>query len=353
MSDNAPAHAEEKRERRMAKRSPAHSQLDLFAPPTAEPAEATPQAVGHATVSQALRDIARRLPPQLYLGTSSWSFPGWHGLVYDRTASASQLARHGLAAYARHPLLRTVGIDRTFYAPISAADFAAYAAVVPEAFRFLVKAHAHCTQAYVQEATRGARGPREPNARFLDPAYAAEHVVRPFVEGLGAKAGPLLFQFSPQDLHALGGPEHFADRLHAFLAALPRGPLYAVELRNAPLLTPAYAAALQDVGACHCVNVHPSMPTVDAQQRLVSLTAAPALVIRWMLHPTQGYAAAKARYEPFDRIVDDDAINRRAIAALCRHAAATSRPAWVIANNKAEGSAPLTVFRLAECVTGP
>lgn len=29
------------------------------------------------------------------------------------------LARHGLAAYARHPLLRTVSLDRTFYAPLT------------------------------------------------------------------------------------------------------------------------------------------------------------------------------------------------------------------------------------------
>jgi uncharacterized protein YecE (DUF72 family) len=66
--------------------------------------------------------LARHLSPQLYLGTSSWTFPGWQGLVYDRAASASVLARYGLAAYARHPLLRTVGLDRTFYAPIAADD---------------------------------------------------------------------------------------------------------------------------------------------------------------------------------------------------------------------------------------
>ena len=64
--------------------------------------------------------IAARLPKTVRFGTSSWSFPGWAGIVYPRRASASELAREGLLEYARHPLLTTVGIDRGFYAPIPA-----------------------------------------------------------------------------------------------------------------------------------------------------------------------------------------------------------------------------------------
>src|SRR5262245_23045170 len=80
-------------------------QLDLFAPP-APPAPLP--GVGAAEVSPAIAAVARGLPSDLYLGTSSWAFPGWQGLVYDRLATPSALARHGLAAYAQHPLLRTV-----------------------------------------------------------------------------------------------------------------------------------------------------------------------------------------------------------------------------------------------------
>ena len=52
----------------------------------------------------------------------------------------------------------------------------------------------------------------------------------------------------------------------------------------------------------------------------------------------------------FDRLVDADPVRRSMIAVLCRQALAVSRPAFVIANNKAEGSSPLTLFRLAERV---
>jgi uncharacterized protein YecE (DUF72 family) len=170
------------------------------------------------------------------------------------------------------------------------------------------------------------------------------------VEGLGNKAGPVLFQFPPQDVHTLGGPEHFAERLQAFLSALPRGVLYAVELRNVALLTPAYCNALIATGTCHCFNVHPSMPSLQEQQRRLSSSHSPALIVRWMLHPTQRYEAAAARYQPFDRLVDEDPGNRNAIAALCVQTVQAGRPAFVIVNNKAEGSAPLTVGKLAERV---
>jgi uncharacterized protein YecE (DUF72 family) len=329
----------------MARRTQAQPQLDLFASP------ATPlPVVGAAAVPLPMVVLAHRLPHGIYLGTSSWTFPGWQGLVYDRAASANVLARDGLAAYAQHPLLRTVGIDRTFYAPLSAADYAAYAAAVPDDFRFLVKAHVWCTQPTLRDPGHAGWRRHTPNAYFLHPDYATEHVVEPCRAGLGPKAGPILFQFSPLDVRALGGPQHFATRLHAFLEALPHGPVYAVELRNHQLLSPAYREVLTDLGMCHCFNIHPSMPALREQMRLLPPETMPALVVRWMLHPARRYEEAKTRYQPFDHIVDDDCDNRQTITRLCLAALAAGRPGFVITNNKAEGSAPCTVFKLAECI---
>lgn len=331
----------------MAKRLLSHTQLDLFGSP---PAPAPLSGVGAVAVSPDLAALAGRLPAHLYLGTSSWAFPGWQGLVYDRAAAPSALARHGLAAYAQHPLLRTVCLDRTFYAPLPAADLAAYAAAVPDDFRFIVKAHAWCTQPVLRDPRHSGLGGHASNAYFLHPGYATEHVVQPCLTGLGDKAGAILFQFSPLDVSAVGGSQRFAARVHAFLAALPHGPQYAVELRNASLLTPAYCAALGDLGVCHCFNIHPSMPALQEQMRVVPPEDMPALMLRWMLHPARRYEEAKTRYQPFDRLVDDDPHNRQSIATMCRAALAAGRPAFVIANNKAEGSAPCTVSRLAACL---
>ena len=62
-----------------------------------------------AVAALALRELAAQLPEGLRLGTSSWTCPGWAGLVYRDTQSETQLSRKGLSAYAHHPLLRSVG----------------------------------------------------------------------------------------------------------------------------------------------------------------------------------------------------------------------------------------------------
>lgn len=324
------------------------AQLPLFAPAV------TPRVsvVRPATAPDELRDLAQRLPPHVHLGTSSWSFPGWEGLVYERAYPKPALAREGLAAYARHPLLRAVGVDRTFYGPASAQELAAYATDVPDGFRFLAKAHVECTLARFPDHRRF--GPRrgQDNPRWLDPEYAGEHVVRPFVDGLGVSGGVLLFQFSPQDEQHLGGRHGFPERLHRFLAALPRGPCYAVELRNHKLLTPGYVAALRDVGVLHCVSVHPRMPDVRTQARVVGVLEAPGLVVRWMLTPRLTYELAKRYYHPFDTLVDPDPIARAGIAELVRAMSARGRPSVVIVNNKAEGCAPRSIEALAQAIVG-
>lgn len=317
------------------------AQLGLFPD---QPTPRPPPRVGPAPVPARLAAVAEALPHGLRLGTSSWSFPGWHGIVYDRPDTQRTLARHGLEAYARHPLLRTVGIDRTYYRPLTADDFRVYADSVPADFRFLVKADRLLTSPTDPEAY----GVRRENPRFLDAAYAAEEVVEPMVAGLGDTTGPLLFQFSPMSPASVGGSGAFLERLHAFLEALPSGPLYAVELRTPGFLTDDYVSLLESTGVAHCYNVHPAMTPLDRQLGRISPFYQPALVVRWMLHDGLKYEAAKDRYEPFDRIVDEDRVSRERIAVAVLDALVAEREAFVIANNKAEGSAPLSVFRLAE-----
>ncbi len=337
-------------DRTMATRRGDSGQLDFFVlrDQSTLAGQRARKEVAPAAVSDELKAIAGELPSSIRLGTSSWSFPGWLGLVYGESTSRQRLARGGLQAYARHPLLRTVGIDRSFYAAVPAAELAAYAASVPDDFRFLMKAHEACTLARFPDHERYGAAAGRANELFLDPVYATEQVIAPFVEGLGDKCGPLLFQFSPQDIGAAGGSA-FADRLHRFLDALPRGPLYAIELRDQRLLTPAYRDLLASTAACHCFNVHPTMPSIENQVRRVG-SESPATVVRWMLGRGMRYDRAREAYAPFDRLVDADPTSRGQIATQCVAAARAKRPAYVVINNKAEGSAPRSAFELAASI---
>jgi len=295
---------------------------------------------------------ALQLPPDIRLGTSSWFFPGWRGLVFDGVHPQAVLSRKGLAAYAQIPLLRTVSLDRTFYAPISAVDYARYAGQVPEHFSFVVKAPAIVCDAVMRdEAGRG----KVPNPHFLDAAIATREFVVPCLEGLKSKAGPLVFQVSPLPRSLVEDASLLIERLDAFFAALPRElgsrvPLYALELRNPELLTPRLMRMLARAGVRYCVGLHDRMPEVERQEaalRALDGEEPGPLVVRWNLHRGFLYQAAKQRYEPFDRLVDEDGETRRALARMAARAFKAGRKVWITANNKAEGSAPLTVLELA------
>jgi len=319
-------------------------QLGLFG----EAAGVRAQTVQLAPAASERAGLAADRPEGLFLGTSSWSFPGWHGLVWQREHDEKTLARDGLAAYARHPLLNGVGLDRTHYAPITDDAYREYAAAVPDDFRFLVKAHEDLTLHTFPKHARYGQRRGERNATFLDPQYAADVVIGPTVAGLGAKLFTLLFQFAPQDVRRLGGPAGFAERLHTFLDALSADVPYAVEVRNPQLLVPAYRDALLDVGVSHCLNAIAGMPSLREQVMRVEKAVGPRLVLRWMLRRDYSYDEAYRRYAPFARLVDEDKDTRREAADILVHALATGRQAMVIANNKAEGCAPLTIERLLE-----
>ncbi len=297
--------------------------------------------------------LASQLPPQVHLGTSTWSFPGWKGIVYGDDYSNSKLSRDGLAAYGAHPLLRTVSIDRSFYAPLTLTDYLRYAQQVPDHFRFIVKAPALVTDATVR-AERGE--PVSENPCFLNAQLAIDEFVRPCIDGLGKKAGALVFQLSPLPNQMLAQPALFVDRLTAFLAALPSlegDACYAVEIRDASLLTPRLIRALKATGVRYCVGIHARMPDPSRQAAALAMLDEPhdqpagPLIVRWSLHGGFRYEQAKAKYEPFDKLVDEDPDTRNALAELAARYAIAGQPVLIAANNKAEGSAPLTCVKLA------
>jgi uncharacterized protein YecE (DUF72 family) len=317
------------------------AQLDLFGEPV--PADPARGVECPAARDAEIVRLAARLSPRIRMGTSSWAFAGWAGVVYDRAIPERALSRTGLATYSRHPLLRTVGLDRTFYAPIGEEEYRRYAEQVPEGFRFLVKAPQTLTAAYVFES-------REPSPHFLDPSAARDLFVGPCLAGLGAAAGPLVFQFPPQGRAATREPAAFAEKLDRFLRGLPAGALYAIELRDRELLGAETMRALAERGVRLCLSVHARMPPVQVQAAAATVLGPGPLVIRWNLHAGLAYEEAKSRYAPFDRLVDEDPSTRVAIARLCRECTDRGEEAWVIANNKAEGSAPLTLERLARAI---
>jgi uncharacterized protein YecE (DUF72 family) len=314
-------------------------QLDLFQSSVLDP----PREPLSFAAEEAL---ARRLPAHVRFGTSSWTFSGWAGLVYPAGTTDKELLTRGLSLYARCPLFRTVGIDRSYYAPLDRPTLTEYAAELPPGFRCVMKIWNEITSA-VHPKTR------DPNPNFLNLDLLRTDVLDPILECFEPQAGPLVFEMPPLRRNELFRPKELADKLHAFFARLPRQLSYAVELRNPEHLTREYLDVLREHGVAHVFSYWERMPHIGTQLDLPGVLTAPFAVARLLIPPGMQYDARKAELAPFDRILDPREEMRRDVARLSEACELLGKVLFVIVNNKAEGSSPLTIRALAERLARP
>lgn len=306
-------------------------QLGLFGPPE------------HPRKEE-LETLARALPSSLRMGTSSWTFPGWKGLVYHRKYSSQKAFVQGsLGEYAAHPLFRTVCIDRGFYQPLGDTTLAGYGAQLPADFQCALKVWRRIA---TRVFGRHDATPGRPNPDFLNPELFAAELAAPLLRSFSEHLGVLIVEIPP----APGGVNQsgFLRRIKRFLEAQPAALRFAFELRDERLLTPQYAEVLDEAGASHVFNYWTAMPSLGEQFARLRGIPGPELVCRLMIPPHQGYAQLRQRFEPFDRLVAPQAGMRRDVLLLLE--AAGHRPCTIIANNKAEGCSPLTIEGIAEAI---
>lgn len=325
---------------------PVQDQFPLFDDaPEAPIHPATPPAEVPA-LAQALN---ARFGNRWHLGTSSWHFPGWAGQVWQRPWPAERLSREGLAAYAQHPLLRCVSLDRAFYRPLEVDTYARLAGQVGPDFRFVVKAFAGVTDAMQRDPASGTA--LQPNPAFLDPEAALATSLLPALQGLGDKLGVLVFQLSPLPARWLQAPAELLHRLATLFDTLrPRlhgAALLALEVRDPALVNIDMARLLKQHGVRWCLGVHDRVPAVEAQLEMLRRTWPGDLVCRWNLQRGQRYAQARDRWAPFDRMQAPDLATRQALARAIGGTLGAGHRAFVTINNKAEGSAPASVVALA------
>ena len=141
---------------------------------------------------------------ELHVGTSGYSYKEWKGSFYPEDLSAKDM----LTYYGER--LNAVEINNTFYRLPKASVLEAWAAQVPESFRFSIKASRRITH-----FTRLKAEARDPTQYLLSTVTA-----------LGERLGVLLFQMPPN-------LKKDAPRLAGFLEMLPEGTPAAFEFRHA------------------------------------------------------------------------------------------------------------------------
>ena len=288
-----------------------------------------------------------RISPFVHFGTSTWTYPGWAGLVYSRRYPEPGASAGMLAEYAKFPLFSTVGIDSSFYGPPHPKTLETWARALPDGFRCVSKVWDRITV----HTFAGKREPKsaagKANPDFLNPNLFLAEVYEPYRRHFGDHMGPFVFEFQTIAGWGTRAAAEFAGRLDEFLALLPREARYAVEIRNEEFLSPSYLAVLRTHNVAHVFNSWTRMPPIGAQLDVDGTITADFIVARALLRPGRMYEQAVKAFAPYDRIRDPNPELRQDLTRLAATAAKLGIPAYLIVNNRAEGSAPHTIAAVA------
>jgi uncharacterized protein YecE (DUF72 family) len=168
---------------------------------------------------------------KIYIGTSGWSYDGWRGPFYPPDVPR----KHWLAWYATK--FPTVEINSSFYRTPSLKTVEAWRDATPGDFIFAWKA-----SKFISHWNR-----------LSEESADSITLMASRLKGLGAKAGPVLFQLPP----------HFpvdCNRLAAFLAMLPKAYRYAIEFRDHSWYNDTVFTLLHRHQAALCISDHHDAP---------------------------------------------------------------------------------------------
>ena len=294
--------------------------------------------------SARLKELVQR---GVYLGTSSWKYPGWIGQVYKRDYSGprslvnkKRFETECLSEYAE--IFPTVCLDEGYWRFPDPQRLERYAEQVPDDFKFAIKV--------TNEVTERRNRQGITNTGYLDPRLYTEHFFEPVKSGLGNKLGPIILEFSPFFFGSPYGqldysPLQFVKDLHGFLSAIPKDDsMISVEVRDPELLSfRRYFDCLEYHGIAHTLNEQTHMPEISEQLEVPGIFPAPFSVIRALVRPGVKHNEAVEEFEPYNRTQLDLPLMREGIAEAARQASSLRRGLYGYINNRTEGNAPNTI----------
>jgi uncharacterized protein YecE (DUF72 family) len=297
--------------------------------------------------------IPKEFKGLLRIGTCSWKYDSWKGLVYEQ--GKGYRPEDYLADYAK--VLDSVEVDQWFWSLFPGTvrlpeprAVRLYEKSVPAGFSFTVKAPnaLTLTHFYSKQPPASASIAGQPNPHFLDRDLLCQFLDR--LSPLGPKLGPVMFQFEYLNRQKMASKEVFFERFGEFIEKAPRGFQFAVELRNPNYLTPPFFKFLEDLGLGFVYLDGYYMPPIgEIFDRFKPRTAAFQVV---RLHGGDRLEIEGETGEVWDRVVAPKPEGLKAAAKIVRANARNKVLTYLNLNNHYEGSAPLSIGRFLEVLAG-
>ncbi len=301
--------------------------------------------------SRLARELKTLAARGVFLGGSSWKYPGWLGQIYTESRyetrgkfSRKKFEAECLAEYAE--VFPAVGADFSFYTFPSPEQWARLFLADPKLILGLKAPEAVTVKRWPSHARYGSRGGTG-NEQFLDAGLITNAFLEPLAPYL-AQVGVVMFEFGTFAKSDFAEPRTFIDDLDHFLSALPPAFRYGVEIRNPDYLVDDYFACLRANRVAHVFNAWSRMPTLREQMAHEAAYTADFVVSRALLRRGRQYEQAVKSFEPYEHVQDPNPETRQALAALGRRAELEKRIAYLFVNNRLEGNAPETMLAVAD-----
>lgn len=301
--------------------------------------------------------VARRIFEDhgVCLGTSSWRYQGWCGLLYDEERylwgthfSKQRFSDHCLEEYAK--TFRSVCVDATYYALPRKRFLEGIFSQVPDDFVFSFKVPDEITIRTFPKTDGFGERAGKANDFYLSPGVMEMGFLRR-LEPYHARVGTLIFEFSHFHPGEYEQGRDFVEDLDRFFSRLPTGWRYAVEIRNGNWLHPEYFSMLSSHDVAHVYNQWTRMPPVLDQMALHPPEANPFVVARFLLTPGRSHERAREQFEPFHQLREIDLGAREALGRLLAYQMGRSEkasPGFLYVGNELEGNALHTISDLLD-----
>ena len=274
--------------------------------------------------------MGSQFPPNLLVGTSSWSSPDWCGTFYPDSTEPGEMIR----IYASK--LPTVEIDATWYRMPSRKMIETWKSKTPDGFIFSAKVPKVIS-----------------HDKYLEGCEAELNQFVSVMSKLQEKLGPLILQFpyiaKGKDPEEYRSGADFIRRLKGFIDLLPREFKWGVEIRNSRWIQPPLLDILRsrDISLVF-IDYYTMDPLPKLAQRSEIYTA-PFVYVRFLGNRKEMDAAVKQAQEAglrkraFESLTKDRTAQMKAWIPPIKKLLANGIPVYVYFNNHYAGYAPGSV----------
>ncbi len=282
----------------------------------------------------------------LNIGTCSWKYDSWQGIVYPENKPFNYLQE-----YSQH--YKTVEVDQWFWSLV-AGDKAVlpkpevvqeYADSVPEDFAFCIKIPNSITLTHHYKKKKADS--LNPNPHFLSIDLMNRFLER--LEPLFINISSLIFQFEYLNKQKMPGRlQQFIDKFGEFVEQLPSGFRYCVETRNPNYLDYAYFNFLTTERLSHVFLHGYYMPPIFELYKKHRAHIKDHTVIR--LHGPDRKGIEKQTRNDWSQVVAPKDNDLEQLAGMLADLGSTDVQSFLYVNNHFEGSAPRTITRIKDAL---